>query len=353
MNKRKPMLITAIIAIAVLIVFACGFLFYQVSLQPVSSTSEKTQFEVVEGDSISSVITRLDEQGLIKNATVSKLYAKINGLHNIKVGMFQLDKSWNTKEVLTYLNDSVNAGQDQVVMTFREGIWAKDIAKAIQDKLQIPADEMIALWNDSSYLQTLITKYDFLDESILNEQTRVKLEGYLYPETYHFAKDATKEEITETFLDQFQTVYNEIKQEISNSSMSMHDIITLASIVQFESKSVEDMYMISGVFHNRLAIDMTLGSSVTICYALYDDYDDATDCEVNTNIDSPYNTYIHQGLPIGPILNPGKDAILATMKPKESDYLYFIADICGDGKVYYSKTLEEHNAYIDQYLTCY
>lgn len=91
-------------------------------------------------------------------------------------------------------------------------------------------------------------------------------------------------------------------------------------------------------------------SSVTVCYALYEDYEHAEDCELNSNIDSPYNTYLNAGLPIGPILNPGKDAIDAALHPQESDYLYFMADIYGDGKVYYAKTLEEHEANVSQYL---
>ena len=104
------------------------------------------------------------------------------------------------------------------------------------------------------------------------------------------------------------------------------------------------MKKIAGVFYNRLNEGMKLDSSVTVCYALYDEYEDPTDCEVKTDVDSPYNTYLHSGLPIGPILNPGEQAIKAVLHPTKTDDLYFLADINGDGKVYYSKTLEEHEA---------
>ncbi len=90
-------------------------------------------------------------------------------------------------------------------------------------------------------------------------------------------------------------------------------------------------------------------SSVTVCYALYEDMTSGEDCEVNTDIDSPYNTYQNEGLPIGPILNPGKDAIQSVLNPKNNDYLYFVADIYGDGTVYYSKTLQEQEANIDKF----
>lgn len=348
--KNKKLLLALIALLLVCICTAGSFLYYQVSLQSVSSTSEVVSFEVKQGDSVSTVIEHLDEQDIIKSSFVSKLYARFHSLHNIKAGTFSLDKAWNTREVLEYLNDATNAGEDQVQITFREGIWAKDIAAALETKLGVSAQELLALWNDDTYLTTLIEKYEFLNEDILQDEVRVKLEGYLYPETYSFAMDATKEEITETFLDQFAKVYETIKADVSASRKSMQDIITMASMVQYEAKTEDDMYRISGVFQNRMDAGMTLGSSVTICYALYEEYEHAEDCEVNSDIESPYNTYKYSGLPIGPILNPGKTAILAAIHPRESDDLYFMADIYGDGTVYYAKTLEEHEANVNKYL---
>lgn len=351
MKRLNKKVIVAIIAfLLVVLVFLSGFLVYQVSLQPVSSQSETVLFEVEEGDSIAVVISRLADEEIIKSETATKVYARLNGLHEIKAGHFQLDKAWNAKEILRYLNDSGNAAAQQVRITVREGMWAKDIAKKLEEELGIKADELIALWNDDDYLRTLIAKYDFLDESILNDQTRVKLEGYLYPETYHFDLQAKKEEITETFLNQFEQVYASMKNEIAASPYSTHELLTLASLVQYEGQSSADMKLIAGVFYNRLASDMRLESSVTVCYALYEEYEHAEDCEVNSNIDSPYNTYLNPGLPIGPILNPGKDAIDAVLHPQESDYLYFMADIYGDGTIYYAKTLEEHEANVNRYL---
>ena len=347
---NKKALIAIIAFLLVLLVFLSGFLAYRLGLQPVSSQSETVVFEVAEGDSIGSVIGRLSDEGLIKSEMAAKIYAKLNGLHEIKAGNFQLDKAWDTGEILRYLNDSGNAASQQAKITVREGMWAKDIAKIFEEQLGISADELLALWNDEDYLRSLMEKYDFLDESILNDQTRVKLEGYLYPETYYFSMDATKEEITETFLDQFEQVYQSFKNDMKDSSLSLHELITLASLVQYEGQTAEDMKLIAGVFYNRLAIDMRLESSVTVCYALYEEYEHAEDCELNSNIDSPYNTYLNAGLPIGPILNPGKDAIDAALHPQESNYLYFMADIYGDGKVYYAETLEEHEQNVSRYL---
>ena len=270
---------------------------------------------------------------------------KFHGLSDIKAGNFKLDARWDTET----LNDSKQANADDIKITFKEGMWAKDVAALIEKQTGVKAGELLALWNDDAYLNTLIKKYSFLSRDILNAQYKVKLEGYLYPETYSFHKDATAKQITETFLDQFQKTIAPYEADIKKSGMSMQEAITFASIVQYEASTKEDMEMIAGVFQNRLKQGMTLDSSVTVCYALYDDMTSGEDCEVNTHIDSPYNTYKNAGLPIGPILNPGAMAIQAVLHPKANDYLYFVADIYGDGKVYYARTLDEQEANIDKY----
>ena len=126
--------------------------------------------------------------------------------------------------------------------------------------------------------------------------------------------------------------------------------MTLASMVQFEGKTAGDMRTIAGVFQNRIDQHYRLQSSVTVCYALYE-YDSWLDCEMNADIDSPFNTYVIDGYPIGPIDNPGLDAIKAVLEPEQTDYMYFIADVYGDGTVYFASTYEEHCENIDKYLT--
>lgn len=346
-NKK----IAIILSIAAIVIALClgGFLYYTQNLKSVTTSSEKVSFQIKSGEGMSTIASHLKEKDLIRNTTITKLYAKLNSLQDVKAGNFILDKSWSTKEILTVLNDANKAKGDEVMITFREGMWAKDMAVEIEKQLGLKAEDLIALWNDDAYIKELMKTYTFLTNDVLNDQVRVKLEGYLFPQTYTFAKDADGKKVTETFLNHFQSIYDKYKDDIKQSGKSLHDIITMASIVQYEASKPEDMKMIAGVFYNRLQKNMTLGSSVTVCYAMYDELTSPDDCEVNTNIDSPYNTYIHEGLPIGPIENPGEEAIVATLHPKRSDYLYFVADIHGDGTVYYSKTLEEQEANIDKY----
>lgn len=344
MKKNKTKNVIAISFIVIVAIIIAGFVYYSSSLKAVQKESEVVSFQVVEGDSINNVVIRLENEGIIRNNTTAKIYSKLNHVNDLKAGSFQLDKSWSTKEVLAFLTNSKNAKADEVMITFQENLWAKDIADKLSEKLPIEANEFISLWNDEEFLNKMIQKYDFLTEDILNENYHVKLEGYLFPETYAFNKKATAEEVTETFLNHFDKIYQKYKSDFDSSERSVHENVILASMIQFESSKVEDMYLVSGVFQNRLNIGMTLGSSVTVCYSLYDDFDSPEACEINADVDSLYNTYIHPGLPIGPVINPGENAILAALHPKETDYLYFLADIYGDGTVYYSTTLEEHEA---------
>lgn len=348
---KMQLIIIGVILAVILLLIIC-FTFLKVNTSAISSKSEEVIFEVVEGDSLDSIATRLEDENIIKSATFAKISAKFSGTDGFIVGQFKLNKNWDSDKILKYLTVQKNVVLDEVMITFREGIWAKEIAGLIEEKVGVKADELLTLWNDETYLRSLINKYEFLDDSILNSEYRVKLEGFLFPETYSFNKDASAKDITTIFLDHFQNEYDKIKKDVKKSNMSMHDIITLASVVQYESKSEQDMKMIAGVFKNRLNQSMPLQSSVTVCYAMYE-YDSWEECEVNTDIDSPYNTYQNAGLPIGPILNPGADAINAVLHPESHDYLYFIADINnvkkeGSGTVYYSKTFDEHKKLQDE-----
>ena len=282
---------------------------------------------------------------------VTLIYAKLNNLTNIKMGTYILDNSWDTDKILTYLNSSTTALTNTVSITFIEGDWAKHIATKISENTNVSYDELIALWNDEAYVRSLQQDYPFITDEIFNSETRCLLEGYLSPNTYEFYKETNAYDVTKTILNQTLKVYNKYKEQMKNSELSIHEIYTLASIVQYEASNVDDMKMIAQVFYNRLAINMPLQSSVTVCYALdIEKDDDWIKCEVNPNYDSLYNTYKYNGLPPGPILNPGESAIDAVLNPEYNEYYYFMADVYGDGTVYYAKTLDEHNANVNKYL---
>lgn len=348
MSKKVKLIIVSVVAVIIGCCIAT-FAMYKINLEPVSSKSEEVRFQIVDGDNQSSIIDRLANDGIIKNESFAKISARLNGYDSFAVGLYVIDKSWSTPKILDYLTKSENIKNDEVLITFREGIWAKDIAAELEKKLGINAEDLLALWNNDEFLKEAMKHYEFLTDDIFNESYRVKLEGYLFPETYYFNKEASLEDITYTFLNQFDVEYQKIKADVEASDLSIHEIVTLASVVQFESSTKEDMENVAGVFYNRLNIGQKLESSVTVCYSLYE-FDSWLDCEKQYTVESPYNTYLHEGLPIGPILNPGKEALEATLHPASHEYYYFIADVQGDGKVYYAKTYEEHLANVEKYL---
>ncbi len=343
--------------IILLLVFVCVlisgvvFLKYSNAQKAVSSTSEEITFTVESGSSSKSVIHKLQEEGIIRDSTFGYLYAKNNHLTDIKAGDYTLDKSWTLNEILTKLNDASSAIAYDATVTIVEGDWAKHIADKIAGVTSVTSDELIALWNNEDYLRSIMSDYPFLTEDIFNENIRIKLEGYLAPNTYNFFQETTAEEVTKKILDESLAIYQKYENEIKKSSLNIHELYTLASIVQYESGNIDDMKKIAEVFYNRMEIGMPLQSSVTVCYALdINKSDDWTACEVNPNYDSLYNTYKYQGLPPGPIQNPGEDALDAVLNPDQNNYLYFMADVYGDGTVYYAETYEEHEANVNRYL---
>jgi UPF0755 protein len=319
-------------------------------MQPMGDGSKEVLLEVKEGATNEEILQDLEENDLIVSAWISKVYLKIFGSGTIYAGAYQLNDGMSLQDILSYMAKPENGQSTLITLSIPEGTWAKTIALYIEQLYpSYTQKEVLDKWNDVNYIKELAQDYEFIKPELLsNSDIKVKLEGYLYPETYFLSPDATIDEITRTILDQFnEAVYEPYKDEIAASDYTFEEVLTLASMVQFESGTVEDMPIIAEVFYNRLDSDMLLQSSVTVCYALYDEFDSIEACETNTDIDSPYNTYLNKGLPISPILNPGLDAIKATLEPDDNDYLYFAADVYGVSEenpygVFYSSTYEEH-----------
>lgn len=349
-TKRKVNSGRVALLVVVFVCILAGLVSIFVVKNGLSSTGngdKKIVFTIENGQTLDTVVTDLQKEDLISSSSIAKVYAKLSHNTNFVAGTFELNDGMSVKDIFRYLQDSSNLKKDTMVLKVPEGKWAKEIAAQISKlyKGKYSTSDIIDTWNDASYLKTLSKTYSFLNvEDLNNSNYKVKLEGYLFPDTYYLEKDASIDDITRVMLDRFEIMYKENKKAFDQSSYSIHQIVSLASVVQFEASTQKDMKMIAGVFYNRLNQNMALQSSVTVCYALYDDFNDPKDCETNPDIDSPYNTYLHDGLPIGPILNPGEDAIQAVLSPTKSDYLFFAADIYNkvDGKVHYSKTYEEH-----------
>ena len=350
-KKSKQVLkFSVLVFLALLLVGGyVGYDYVTKSLKPVTTESEIVTMEIPAGSSADAAVKALYDAGVIRDATVARFYARYAKLTSIKAGIYRLDKAWDLKEIFRKVNDPTGAISKDVLLTVVPGDWARDVAAKIAAKTSINADDLLALWNDDAYLDTLDTKFDIITPAVKTAGTRIKLEGYLFPETYFINPEWSAKQITERLIAQAESVYENHKEEFSRSSLSTHQIVILASVVQFEASKPADMKNVAQVFFNRLDKNMLLQSSVTVCYALYD-YDDWKDCERNGDIDSKYNTYKYPGLPIGPITNPAENAIDAVLNPTPNNYLYFIADVYGDGTVHFASTYAQHLANIEKYL---
>ncbi len=331
------------------------FIVYFHQISAVSNNEETVAFDVVKGQSFSSISSNLKEAGLIRSEFFYKIYVRLNKPSQLQAGRYFLSSSYTVSEIISELEKGSNYNPDAVRITVPEGTNLLGIATIVANATNHTAEDLLKVWDSKEFVNKAINKYDFIDNSVLNNKLRHPLEGYFFASTYELLnKDVSPETIAYRFLDQMQVIFNKYEGQITASKYNNHQILTLASIIQFESGKFDDMKTISSVFHNRLNNNKKLESSVTVCYALKD-VAHWTECEMNSKIDSPYNTYLYPGLPVGPILNIGEHALVAMLEPDKTDYFFFLADVCpgGTGETHFSKTLAEHNIKKNRYLTCY
>ena len=355
-KRRRHSLVHTLVVILLcvgIVLLGLGCYGIWADLQPSSFSGGQVVVTVSEGESMKSVLARLEEANVIRNDQLAYLYAKLKKYNSYMAGDHVFSSDMTLDQVFEELSKTT-INENTARVTIIEGDWAKDIAARFASVTNVSEDELLALWNNADWIRSQMATYPFLTEEMFADGVRIYLEGYLAPDTYEIYRETSAEDITLKLLDQSLAVYKGYEQAISASGRSIHEIYTMASILQYEAgTNPDDLAKVASVFYNRLQAGMNLGSSVTVCYAI--DFDKQTDgwqaCEMNSDFESPYNTYMYGGLPPGAIENAGSLAINAAINPAQTDYYYFMADVCGDGTVHYASTLEEHNANVDRYLS--
>jgi UPF0755 protein len=340
--KKKTKITIVIIVILGLVLIGCSFL-YTYYLSPVDKKSNAViEVEVEPGMTSRDIGELLEKRGVIKNKNFFLVYLKLNDCNSLKASTYDLKKSMNLEEVVSTLCKGNSYNANVIRVTFKEGKTVKDYMKVISDNFGYDYDTLIKDINDRAYLQTLIEKYWFLESDILDENIYYPLEGYLTPDTYEFDKNTEFKKIIEVLLDHTDKNLSPYKKQITTSKFSVHEYLTLASMTELEGLNSKDRKLIVGVFINRLNLKMSLGSDVTTYYGLQKNMDrDLTTEEFNKK--NYYNTRASSmagKLPIGPICNPSKVSIDASINPTDSEYLYFVAD--KNGKIYYNTTNQDH-----------
>lgn len=340
---KKYKLIVIILVVVLAIIFLAGF-YYNYQLSPMSKDSEKVTVEV-KGGSIASIGETLYENKLIRSTFIFKLYVKLNGINDLKASTYEFNRNMGLKEIISMLEEGNSYNPDEVRITFKEGLNVRKIAKLVEENTNNTYDDFMNLMEDKEYIDTLINKYWFLTDSIKNSKIYYPLEGYLFPNTYAFLnKDVNVKDIVEKMLDEMDKQLSNYKETIENSEFNIHELMTLASIVELEGASSDDRASVAGVFYNRIHDGWVLGSDVTTYYYLKID-DFKVSLSGNKSLftcDNAYNTRCtsYVGLPVGPISNPGKESINATVNYTKHNYYYFVADC--KGKTYLSKDATGH-----------
>lgn len=346
-RKRKrgaPKGLLALIVLLAILVVVGGA--YTLGLRPVEPGNEEpVVVEIPEGSGASYIVDILDEAGLVKNRLCAKINAKIGGYNSLQANTYVFNKGMPFNSMMKAINTGDFDYISRESIEVKDGARLEQVADAAAEQLPFSKEEILAKWSDEAYLKELIEKYWFLTDDILDEKIMYPLEGYLYADTYFVtSNNSSIEGFTEMCLDRMDEELSARRDEIEASDFSVHQLLTLTSIVTKEA-TAEDQPGVAGVFMNRMAKGMSLGSDVTVCYIFQEDRVDLKQSQLDS--DNPYNTRRFEGLPPGPICQVVASAIDATLNPEKSDYLYFIAD--ENGVVRYSTDEAGHNQNIDDY----
>ena len=314
-------------------------------LSPVDALDEtEIPFNVPSGTSLTKVSNSLEEQGLIKNRSVFKYYCDFAGLgQKIQAGEYQLSKNMDMFAIANKLTTGDGKPMTTVI-TIIPGWTVENIADKLKEQGLV--SDIAALLQQCRTGDGL-TDYDFIQEVLKTGRVgerKYLLEGYLAPNTYEVYTSASATDIVKKLLSQTDKVFSyEWQERADELNMTMDQVLALASLIEKEAKQ-PDFARVSAVFHNRLASGTKLGSDVTIHYVTGERRMSLRNSDLA--IDSPYNTYKYEGLPLGPICNPSPEAIRAALYPDEAftaeKYMFFCSKDPDTGELHFSRTLAEH-----------
>jgi len=337
-------------AIITVIIFLLGFFYW--GILPREPSSNKTIiFAVQKGEGDEEISANLEKEGIIKNRYFFQMYVLTQGkTTKLQAGKYELSPRMNIPEIV---NKFVLGDVLKEKITIIEGWNLRDIGWYFENKGMFMTEEFFEIAGfplidyskntDLPFPKDYSQQFEFLADKPKN----VGLEGYLFPDTYEISAQDDIEKIIKRILANFdKKLTPDLKKEIIAQKKTIFEIITMASLLEKEVKTLEDKKIVSGIFWKRIKSSKPLQSCATINYIT--GKNDRGALLEDIEIDSPYNTYKYYGLPLGPISNPGLDSILAAIYPTETNYLYYLST--PDGKTIFSKTFKEHSAAQSKYL---
>lgn len=354
-RKKEAKLVRKIVFVSMMVVVflfigICvgGYWYISSALKPVDAQNDTPMtVEIPIGSTVDSITSTLAEHDIVKDARVFKYYLKFKNESDFQAGIYELTQSMTLEEITESLKSGEAYHEPLFSITIPEGLRLEKIGELVADKTDYTEEQFMETVSDPDFIASLQQTYpELITDEVVRENVRYPLEGYLFPETYPFYEE------NPPLQDMISQMVDEMNNEVtpyldSMKELNVHEVLTFASLLELEATASTDRRKIAGVFYNRLEEEMPLQTDPTVLYAL-GEWKDRVVYE-DLEIDNPYNTYKNAGLPPGPIAAPGLESIEATLDPKRSDYLYFLAD-AEDGEVYFSESLEEHERKAELYI---
>ncbi|MBR6542341.1 MAG: endolytic transglycosylase MltG [Anaerotignum sp.] len=338
-KRRKKRHLTGAAKLIILIVVALvvgGGMFFTMN-RLMNPPAEETNLSgttvsvtIPEGAGTQDIAEILKENDLIGSVFGFKLTSKMEGFDGTyKCGTYSIDTGMTKRQIMELLQSGKVASDLKLMIP--EGNTVRQIAVRVEEAGICTAEEFINEANTGTF------DYEFLKDL---PEREYRLEGYLFPDTYFLSESMTAHDVINTMLKRFDQMYTEeYRNAVASSGHTLDEIVTLASMVEKEIKLPEERARAAGVMYNRLRDGITLGIDATVLYAVGKTAGELTQADLNT--DSPYNTRINYGLPLGPIANPGEASFKAALYPETHNYLYYVVEAVGKDNHIYCETYDE------------
>jgi UPF0755 protein len=344
-NRLLKLFKIIIIIIVILLVLLAGFAFFawryvQQELKPVTATDQVVRFTIPAGSNSTKITHILEDNGLIRSSTMLWYYLKYNKEGNqFKAGTYEMKPGLTNREIIDRLNKGDIVKVEVIRFTIPEGFNVEQIADKLSKQEIVDKAAFLALANTNP-------KYGcgWTEDIPENKVIKHRLEGYLYPDTYEMKKGSTTADVLKRMLCEWDKKLDQLpadwQKQLEKSGLSFHELLTLASLVEREVVVEEERAIVAGVIYNRLKDKMPLQIDATVQY-LFDESKERL-YEKDLKIESPYNTYLHTGLPPGPIASPSLASIKAALYPQETKFFYYVTKKDGSSGHLFAETFAEH-----------
>ena len=352
-KKKEVKVVRRIVLVIVLVILIIGFFvgnsvynYVMDGLKPLDPESEEViTVEIPIGSGLNLIASTLESEGIIKDARLFKYYAKFNNESQFQAGTYDLTKAMTHDELIESLKTGKVYHEPVFTMTIPEGLSLKEIGVIVEKRTGITEEDFDSYINDEETIDAYIAQYPgIITEEIKNENVKFSLEGYLFPATFPFYEEnPSVETIVDVMIEATVSNVTPYLAYLEEEKVSVHWLLTFASLLEKEATHNSDRATIASVFYNRLQPkgnreEMPLQTDPTVAYA-HGEHLSVTSY-ADLEIDDPYNTYKYRGLPPGPIANAGVSSIKAVIDPEKTDYLYFLAD--KDGENHFAESYEGH-----------